>query len=281
LLSIAFHPRFAQNHLVYADYTALDHSTHVVEYTVSGGVAVPSSARTLLVVPQPYPNHKGGQLQFDPRGRLYVGMGDGGSNAGSPLNDPDNRGQNPATRLGKLLRTDPVSGTGWQVIGSGLRNPWRFSFDRLTGSLWLGDVGAGTFEELDVRPAAKLDQAANYGWSRYEGPAFYNQKVKLRGKGALVAPILAYTHQSGGCSIVGGYVYRGAQVAQAQGRYFFGDYCTGSIWSFPAKLGLRSHTASIVRRNDGYVQDLVSFGEGADGTLYAVSIDGGVYVLGQ
>lgn len=278
LLSVAFHPRYAQNHLFYVDYTALDHSTHVVEYSSVNGVAVTSSARTLLVVQQPYPNHKGGQLQFDRKGRLYVGMGDGGTNPDSPLlNDPDNRAQNPATKLGKLLRIDPLARKPWQMIGTGLRNPWRFSFDRATGDLWLGDVGAGTFEELDVRPAAKLDRPANYGWSRYEGPASYNQAVKLRGRGPLVKPILSYNHESGSCSIVGGYVYRGSAVADASGRYFFGDYCSGLIWSFPARLA--SRPAPIVRRSEGDVENLVSFGEGADGTLYAVSIDGGVFVL--
>ena len=277
LLSVAFHPKYAQNHLFYVDYTDLAHRTHVTEYSSANGVAVPTSARDLLVVPQKYPNHKGGDLQFDHRGRLYVGMGDGGTSDNSPLNDPDNRAQDLKSRLGKLLSIDPLVSSTWRVVGYGLRNPWRFSFDRATGDLWLGDVGAGTYEELDFRPVKKLDQLANFGWSHYEGLGVYNSEVKLRGKGVLVSPVFAYDHKSTSCSIVGGYVYRGSEVAAARGRYFFGDYCSGLIWSFEA--GAQYRRAAIVRQVDGTIPDLVSFGEGADGELYAVSIDGGIYAL--
>jgi glucose/arabinose dehydrogenase len=278
LLSIAFHPRYAQNHRFYVDYTDLEHRTHVTEYSSAGGIAVPSSARDLLVVAQPYPNHKGGDLQFDRLGRLYVGMGDGGTNPDSPvLNDPDNRAQNSATRLGKLLRIDPLRSTTWHMVGYGLRNPWRFSFDRATGDLWLGDVGAGSFEELDFRSYAKLGQLANFGWSSYEGPAVYNPKVKLRGKGKLVFPVLSYNHDSASCSIIGGYVYRGTRVGAARGRYFFGDFCSGFVWSF--KAGAQLKRTPIIRQFEGVIQNLVSFGQGADGELYAVSIDGSIYAL--
>jgi glucose/arabinose dehydrogenase len=278
LLSIAFHPKYAQNHRFYVDYTDLAHRTHVTEYTSAGGVAVPSSARDLLVVPQPYPNHKGGDLQFDRLGRLYVGMGDGGTNPDSPvLNDPDNRAQNLATKLGKLLRIDPLRSAPWHMVAYGLRNPWRFSFDRATGDLWLGDVGAGSFEELDFRPYKKLNELANFGWSSFEGPAIYNPKVKLRGKGKLVVPVLSYNHDTASCSVVGGYVYRGTQVSAARGRYFFGDFCSGYIWSF--KAGAQYRRGAIVRQSEGVIADLVSFGQGADGELYAVSIDGDVYAL--
>jgi hypothetical protein len=158
-----------------------------------------------------------------------------------------------------------------------LRNPWRFSFDRATGDLWLGDVGAGSFEELDFRPYAKLGQLANFGWSSYEGPAVYNPKVKLRGKGKLVFPVLSYNHDTASCSIIGGYVYRGARVGTARGRYFFGDFCSGFVWSF--KAGAQLKRTPIIRQFEGVIQNLVSFGEGADGELYAVSIDGSIYAL--
>ena len=278
LLSIAFHPRYAQNHLFYVDYTDLEHKTHVTEYRAASGIAVPSSARDLLVVAQPYPNHKGGDLQFDRAGRLYVGMGDGGTNPDSPvLNDPDNRAQSLATQLGKLLRVDPLTSTTWHIVGYGLRNPWRFSFDRATGDLWLGDVGAGSFEELDFRPYKTLGQLANFGWSRFEGPLVYNPKVKLRGKGKLVVPVLSYSHDTASCSIIGGYVYRGTQVGAARGRYFFGDFCSGLIWSF--KAGAQYRPTPIIRQFEGVIENLVSFGQGADGELYAVSIDGNIYAL--
>src|SRR5262249_29248940 len=151
LLSIVFHPRYAQNHLVYVDYTDLQGNTRVVEFSAPQGVVDRSSARELLRVEQPYANHKGGQLAFDRDGRLYVGMGDGGThpaNGQTGTGDPENRAQNPESRLGKLLRTDPSAAElTWETIGDGLRNPWRFSFDRRTGNLWLGDVGAARYEE--------------------------------------------------------------------------------------------------------------------------------------
>jgi glucose/arabinose dehydrogenase len=277
LLSVAFHPKYAQNHLFYVDYTALDHATHVAGYRSENGVAVPASARDLLVVAQKYPNHKGGDLQFDRRGRLYVGMGDGGETPGSVLNDPDNRAQDLSSRLGKLLSIDPLASSPWRIVGYGLRNPWRFSFDRATGDLWLGDVGAGSWEELDFRPYAKLGRRANFGWSRYEGPAVYNPKVRLRGNAPLIPPVLSYRHDFGSCTIIGGYVYRGTTVAGARGRYFFGDFCSGFVWSF--KAGAQYKRGPIVRLQEGTIPDLVSFGQGADGALYAVSIDGGIYAL--
>jgi glucose/arabinose dehydrogenase len=204
-------------------------------------------------------------------------MGDGGSNENGPINDPDDRAQNLATKLGKLLRVDPLVSTTWHMVGYGLRNPWRFSFDRATGDLWLGDVGAGSFEELDFLPTTKLGQLSNFGWSAFEGPAVYNPKIKLRGKGKRVFPVLSYTHDTASCSIVGGYVYRGATVNAARGRYFFGDFCSGFVWSF--KAGAQKRKTPIARQSEGVIQDLVSFGQGADGELYAVSIDGGIFAL--
>jgi glucose/arabinose dehydrogenase len=254
LLSVAFSPGFAQNHLYYVDYTDLDRNTHVVEYRAGD----PSYSRELLFVPQTYPNHKGGQLQFDAQGRLYVGMGDGGAAANSPHNDPDDQGQNLASDLGKLLRIDPLRSTTWQTVAYGLRNPWRFSFDR-SGNLWLGDVGAGSYEEVDFLPRAQLAKLTNFGWSHYEGRIVYNGNYPLRGKGKLVFPVWTYTHDRGSCAIVGGYVYRG--------RYWFGDLCSGIVWSLESGK-VRSETK---------VPSLVSFGEDSAGNLYAVSLLGTVY----
>jgi glucose/arabinose dehydrogenase len=273
LLSIAFDPGYARTHLFYVDYTDLRGDSHVVERN-----SVTGAERELLFVAQPYPNHNGGQLAFDRRGFLYVGMGDGGTNAatGALLGDPENRAQNLSSKLGKLLRIVPSrAGATWQMVGLGLRNPWRFTFDRTTGDLWLGDVGAGGYEEVDHRPAAKLGVLANYGWSRFEGATFYNRKIRLA-RGVLVPPVWAYNHANGSCSVVGGYVYRGQAIPSARGRYFFGDFCSGVVWSF--KVGAKGR-ASAVTRMSGTVPNLSSFGEDANGELYAVGLDGVLYAL--
>src|SRR5438094_2036650 len=267
LLSVAFHPQYATNHRFYVDYTDTHGDTHVVEFRSSNGVGRPATARQLLFVAQPYPNHNGGQLQFDRNGYLYVGMGDGGSGG-----DPQNRAQNLRSRLGKLLRINPLrTGATWQIVGFGLRNPWRFSFDRKTGNLWIGDVGQGSWEEVDYRSAATVGRLANYGWSRFEGTSTYDPAKPLLRKGALVSPVAAYSHAGGACSITGGYVYRGASVPGAQGRYFYGDYCSGTIWSFKAGNGRLS-----APRVEGKIASLSSFGEDGNGELYATSLDGTV-----
>ena len=269
LLSVAFHPSYAQNHKFYVDYTDTNGDTRVVEFRSANGVGVPGSARQLLFVKQPYENHNGGQLQFDKSGYLYVGMGDGGSGG-----DPGNRAQNLQSRLGKLLRINPTrGGSTWQIAGFGLRNPWRFSFDRQTGALWIGDVGQDSWEEVDYRAAARLGRLANYGWSRYEGKSTFDAHKPFVRKGDVVFPQWVYSH-SVGCSITGGYVYRGASVAAAKGRYFFGDYCSGTIWSFAAGAGRTSAPAEA-----GKISNLSSFGEDAAGELYAVSTDGVLYEL--
>jgi glucose/arabinose dehydrogenase len=272
LLSVAFSPGYAQNHRFYVDYTDTNGDTRVVELRSDGARAVPSSARLLLRVKQPYSNHNGGQLQFDRNGLLYVGMGDGGS-----AGDPQDRAQNLAVRLGKLLRTNPLrSPVRWQIVGYGLRNPWRFSFDRTTGNLWIADVGQGSVEEIDFRTRAQVGSLANYGWNRYEGRAVYDSSNPLVSRGPLVFPVWQYSHAGGACSVTGGYVYRGSAVPDALGRYFFGDYCSGAIWSFAA--GPRGR-ASAVRREPFTVRSLSSFGEGGDGELYATSLDGTLYRL--
>ena len=272
LLSVAFHPGYAQNHRFYVDYTDVNGDTRVVEYRSDGSRALPGTARQLLFVGQPYANHNGGQLEFDRQGYLYVGMGDGGS-----AGDPGDRAQNLSVRLGKLLRTNPLrTGVGWQIVGYGLRNPWRFSFDRATGDLWIADVGQGTWEEIDFRAKAKVGKLANYGWNRYEGNAVYSSANPLNRRAPLVFPVAAYSHAGGSCSVTGGYVYRGSAVPSFRGRYVYGDYCSGVVWSFAVG---RSGRASAVRREPFSIPSLSSFGEDGQGELYATSLDGTLYRL--
>jgi glucose/arabinose dehydrogenase len=271
LLSVAFHPDYAENHRFYVDYTDTNGDTRVVEYRSEGGRAQPRTARQLLFVDQPYENHNGGQLAFDQSGRLYVGMGDGGSGG-----DPENRAQNLASPLGKLLRVDVDQPRArWRVVAYGLRNPWRFSFDRATGDLWIGDVGESAWEEIDYAPRGRFG-LVNYGWDVWEGRHRFERK-RRNPAGRLVGPVVEYSHDDG-CSVTGGFVYRGDAVRGLRGRYVFGDYCSGTIWS----VALRDGLATGLRREPVRVPSLSSFGEDVAGELYAVSdVDGTVYRLGD
>jgi glucose/arabinose dehydrogenase len=267
LLSVAFHPDYADNGRFYVDYTDLNGDTRVVEYEKRAGEA-PARQRELLFVDQPYANHNGGELAFGPDARLYVGMGDGGSGG-----DPEDRAQNLDEQLGKLLSLDvDRTGAGWRVDGYGLRNPWRFSFDRETRDLWIGDVGQGEWEEIDYTPwgSAGLE---NYGWNVYEGRHVYEDK-EPNPRGRLVAPVAEYSHEKG-CSVTGGFVYRGERIPAARGRYFYGDFCSGRVWS----LMLRNGKAAGSRLHSFRVDALSSFGEDGAGELYLVSLEGRVYRL--
>jgi len=220
-------------------------------------------------VRQPYANHNGGELQFDRAGFLYVGMGDGGSEG-----DPQNRAQNPSEHLGKLLRIKPLlKGARWKMVALGLRNPWRFSFDRANGDLYIADVGQNSWEEIDYRAAGQIGTLANYGWRAFEGLARYSNTSL--GPGQLVAPVHVYSHAGGNCSVTGGYVYRGHAVAAAAGRYFFGDYCSGSVWS----LRIENGRAVDVRREAFSVSSLTSFGEDNSGELYFATGNGRIFKL--
>jgi glucose/arabinose dehydrogenase len=269
LLSVAFDPGYAKNRRIYVDYTDVHGDTRVVRYTTNGVRALPQTRRQLLFVHQPYPNHNGGQLAFGPNGRLYVGMGDGGSGG-----DPQNRSQNLRTRLGKLLSLDPNRpGAGWKMVAYGLRNPWRFSFDRANGNLYIGDVGQDSWEEVDFVPAASKG-LLNFGWSVYEGTSkFKDERVNPAGR--LVLPVLVYHHDGGRCSITGGYVFRGAGVPAALGRYFYGDFCSGEIWTTRVVGRKATSVTPLAER----LQNLSSFGEGARGELYATTLDGSLYQL--
>lgn len=271
LLSMAFDPRFASNGRFYVDYTNAAGNTRVVRYTVSGtdpDRADPSTRKVLLSVRQPYSNHNGGQLQFGPDGGLYIGMGDGGS-----AGDPQNRAQNPRSRLGKLLRmnvrTSPVSVTRY---AKGLRNPWRFSFDRATGALWIGDVGQNSWEEVDyLRPGRPA--GANLGWNGYEGTHVYNQSVAAGlVKSRLVWPVTQYSHTLGE-AVTGGYVYRGAAIPALRGFYVFGDFGSGRIWAMKGPGGTRAALPGA----DRATTHVSSFGQDASGELYVVSLGGSVF----
>jgi glucose/arabinose dehydrogenase len=268
LLSVAFHPRYAQNHLFYVDYTDTNGDTRVVEYRSDGIRAIPSSARQLFFEKQPFSNHNGGQLAFGPDGLLYIGMGDGGSGG-----DPNNNGQTFGNKLAKIWKLDVNTPDAQPVLAEyGLRNPWRFSFDRATGDLYIGDVGQGMWEEIDYVPRARLNQVQNFGWAVYEGRAPTDNSRKLDPRGPYRPPIQVYSHALG-CSVTGGFVYRGKARTDLAGRYYYGDYCSGTVWSLKMVKGRMTG----FRKERFTIPSLTSFGEDARGGLYAVSQRGLIY----
>jgi glucose/arabinose dehydrogenase len=267
LLSVAFSPNYAKDRHFYVYYTDKNEDTRIVEYRSRGLSRSPVRLRRIFFQQDPYSNHNGGQLVFGPDGRLYAGTGDGGSGG-----DPENRAQNLNSKFGKLLRFNvgsrrPVA----QIVGYGLRNPWRFSFDRLTGDLYIGDVGQDSWEELDFTPR-RSPGLENYGWRVYEGKARYTNETP-NSAGHLVFPYVVLPNPPN-CSVIGGFVYRGRAVAAAQGRYFFGDNCSSRIRSVSSGGGTQ------VRDEPFKVQGLSSFGEDARGELYLATVQGGnVYRL--
>jgi glucose/arabinose dehydrogenase len=286
LLGLAFHPDYASNGRFFVDYTDTSGDTRIVQYQVSTDAnrAEPSSARILLTIEQPYSNHNGGQLAFGPDGYLYVGMGDGGSGG-----DPQGHGQNAGDLLGSLLRLDVSADTGYaipadnpwvdstgargEVWSIGLRNPWRFSFDRSNGDLYIADVGQNEIEEVNVSPGAGGGgRGANYGWNIMEGNSCFSSGSC--DSSGLVLPVTQYTHADG-CSVTGGYVYRGEAIPSLQGTYFYADYCSGWVRSFRHENGTATEQRSWPSLAPG--GGVPSFGEDASGELYVMSADGGVY----
>jgi glucose/arabinose dehydrogenase len=268
LLSVAFHPRYSTNRRFYVYYTDINGDTRVVEYRSNGQRAIPSSARLLLAERQPFPNHNGGQLAFGPDGLLYIGLGDGGSGG-----DPNDNGQTMTTKLAKIWKLDvDRRGATPDMVAFGLRNPWRFTFDRATGDLYIADVGQGEWEEIDYVARSQLGRVMNFGWAVYEGKAPFDRSRKLYPSGRLVWPVAVYSHGEG-CSVTGGFVYRGKARPELAGRYFYGDYCSGTIWS----LRMRNGRATSVRKEPYRIAGLTSFGEDARGGLYAVSESGVLY----
>jgi glucose/arabinose dehydrogenase len=278
LLSIAFHPKYATNNFVYAYYTTQNGDLTISRFTVNPSTKVAGNKLELLSIPHPRENHNGGQLQFGPDGFLYIGTGDGGGGG-----DLDGNGQNKQTLLGKLLRIDVDAGTPYaipddnpfktaggaaEVWAYGLRNPWRFSFDRSTGDLWIGDVGQDAIEEVDF--TAKGSSAPrNYGWNTTEGNSCYN--ASTCSKTGIDLPVHDYTHAQGNESVTGGYVYRGKESPKIAGKYIYADFLTGRIWSL-SKSGANFVNALEMDTD----QNISSFGEGADGELYVVGLGGTV-----
>jgi glucose/arabinose dehydrogenase len=273
LLSMAFDPHYAANGRFYVDYTNANGDTRVVRYRASSShpdMAVASSAKVLLAVAQPYSNHNGGQLQFGPGGLLFVGMGDGGSGG-----DPQHHAQDPRSRLGKLLRINvAVSPARVTTYAKGLRNPWRFSFDRKTGALWIGDVGQNAWEEIDyLRPGRPA--GANLGWNGYEGTHVYDAQVAATlNKASLTWPVAQYSHSIGN-AVTGGYVYRGSAIPALRGFYLFADFGSGHVWAMKGPGGARRALSGA----DGQVTQVSSFGQDASGELYVVSLAGSVYKI--
>jgi glucose/arabinose dehydrogenase len=266
LFSVAFHPHYRNDPRFYVDYVGKDGKVKVVEYRSRGGRAVPGSARNLLDLDIGH-DHFGGDLVFGPDGKLYIGVGDGEVPADA---------QNPASPRGKILRLDVDQPQATpEVVALGLRNPWRFSFDRQTGAMLIGDVGADAWEEIDLLRAGS-QEVPNYGWNLYEG----RQRTKappLDPAPALTPPIAAYRNPKKGCAaVVGGFVYRGRGTPRLRGRYIYGDLCHRSVWSFRLANG-----KAVDRRLEQVVVPggITSFGEGARGELYAASLEGKVYRL--
>jgi glucose/arabinose dehydrogenase len=280
LLGLAFSPGGDE---LYVNYTDTNGDTHVTGFAMEGDRADPSTRRDILVVDQPYSNHNGGNLVFGPDGFLYVGLGDGGSGG-----DPHGNGQSLGTPLGKMLRIDPqLTGDAPYRIPSdnpfvgradarpaiwayGLRNPWRYSFDRLTGDLWIGDVGQNAWEEID-RERAESPGGQNYGWNLMEGAHPFAGDAPADA----IRPVYEYSHDDGGCTVIGGYVYRGEAIPDLYGAYLFADLCIGQIEA------IRMRDGRVVghRALGPVVRNPSSFGEDADGELYVMSLGGDVYRL--
>jgi glucose/arabinose dehydrogenase len=293
LLSVAFDPQFKTNGVFFVDYTRASKiaadvgDTVIARYTATpptADVADRASAQVLLTVNQPQSNHNGGLVKFGPDGMLYVGMGDGGSGGDiGPGHAPQGNGQSLTTLLGKILRIqvgatgpytvpagNPSLGAGArpEIWAYGVRNPWRFSFDRATGDLYIGDVGQNSWEEIDFQ-AAGAQGGANYGWPLWEGAHRYRAGAAPAGD---TKPIAEYSHAGSQCSVTGGYVYRGARIPAMSGYYVFGDYCSGKVWTL-VRFGGAWRMSAL--RDTSFA--ISSFGEDDDGELYLVDHKGSVY----
>lgn len=273
LLGLAFHPNFVSNGLFYINYTDLNGDSIIKEYNILS--ASPLNGRILLTIPQPYSNHNGGSLKFGADGYLYIGMGDGGSGG-----DPGNRAQNINELLGKMLRIDVNSGSPYEIpnnnpyVGKdgadeiwaiGLRNPWKFSFDKINNNLWIADVGQNKIEEINVSPSTQA--GINYGWRCSEGNTVYNTSG-CPSQSTMKFPLAEINHSSGACSVTGGYVYNGTKYPNFQGLYFFSDYCKPQI-------GILKSTGEITFSVNFSGNNFSTFGEDKAGELYIASLNNG------
>jgi len=292
LLGLAFHPQFQTNRRFYVDYTDRSGDTHVVEFLAAATLDTASATeREILFVPQPAANHNGGQVAFGPDGFLYIALGDGGGGG-----DTYHNGQNLGSLLAKLLRVNVDAGSPYSIPPDnpfasqpgakgetwdyGLRNPWRFSFDRLNGDLYIGDVGQDTYEEVDYE--LHHSGGKNYGWNIMEGLHCFPPSTTSCNKSGLTLPVAEYTHGDG-CSITGGYVYRGTEIPELNGTYFYGDYCTGIVRSFMIANGqavnAKDWSSSLRTQAGGRMAGLSSFGQDGRGEIYLVLLTGEVYQI--
>jgi glucose/arabinose dehydrogenase len=283
LLGLAFSPRFQTDGKLYINYTDANDATRIVEFAVSKtnpDAIDMASRREIAKIGQPYSNHNGGHLEFGPDGKLYTGMGDGGS-----AGDPEENGQNPKALLAKMLRYDVSKDKPEaEIVHMGVRNPWRFSFDAKTGDLYIGDVGQNLWEYVFV--AAKDSAAKNFGWNVIEGKHCYRAKQCDKSKYTL--PVIDYAHREG-CSITGGIVYRGKALPALDGRYFYADFCTNFVRSFVWTHDPSSATAPGWARDHwewnealdpkGEITQISSFGTDHDGELFVISLDGKIWKL--
>lgn len=277
LLGLAFHPDFENNGYFYVNYTERGGDTVIARFSAVGDIADPGSEMRLLGVSQPFPNHNGGGLAFGPDGYLYIGLGDGGSGG-----DPQGNGQSLDTLLGKILRIDVNGGDpyavpadnpfGNEIFHYGLRNPWRFSFDLLTGDLWIGDVGQGAWEEIDFLPAG-TPGGVNFGWNIFEGLHEYTPGVQLENHRP---PLFEYSHAEG-CSVTGGYVYRGP-MPEWQGVYFYADFCSGTVWGALRTATATDETSVSTALFPTGVQ-ITSFGVDEAGEVYLADRGGNILQL--
>lgn len=283
LLGTAFHPNYQENGFFYVNYTDLSGATVIARFTRSSDpeIADPDSEKHILTIKQPYGNHNGGNLQFGPDGFLYIGTGDGGSGG-----DPENRAQNLNELLGKMLRLDVdssspyaipkdnpfqgIQGARPEIWAYGLRNPWRFSFDRKTGDLFIGDVGQSRWEEINFQPSGSRG-GENYGWNIMEGNScfgksrlnFFNSNCDQQ---SFTLPILEYSHKQGNCSVTGGKVYRGSKFSELNGIYFYGDFCSGKIWGAVQTNGAQWEAKELLDTEFF----LSTFGEDESGDIFVV-----------
>jgi len=293
LLGLAFHPDYQNNGYFYLNYTAQNGSTQVSRFSVDPAnpdLADASSEFQILNIAQPYSNHNGGDIHFGPDGYLYIGMGDGGSGG-----DPENRAQNGQELLGKILRIDVDNGSPYgippdnpfvgdpttldEIWAIGVRNPWRYSFDALTGDLWIGDVGQNIVEEIDFQPASSSG-GENYGWRCFEGSDVYSNDNDCPPSSELVFPVYEFTHSGspGGCSVTGGLVYRGSQFPQLFGQYFFTDFCGNWIMSIYEENGnWQTKNYGVYNPGSGYS----AFGANSDGEIFIAALSTGIiYQIG-
>lgn len=274
LLGFAFHPNFSQNGYFFVNYTGKGGDTFISRFQADGDRAASNTELNLLKIKQPFPNHNGGSLAFGPDGYLYAGLGDGGA-----AGDPFGNGQSLDTLLGKILRLDVDSAEpyaipsdnpfGNEIWAYGLRNPWRISFDKQTGDLYIADVGQGDWEEIDHIPAGSQG-GLNFGWDYYEGNHDYDSNGAT---GDFVAPVAEYSHAEGGCAVTGGYVYRGS-MPEWNGIYLYGDYCTGHVWGL-----IKSGEQWQVQLLFEAPILITSFGQDHNGEIYLLSDDGKVYQM--